>query len=184
MTTVEQTAGLVLERLILSLLDFPREAELEPVAMPSRINWKLVTNINDAGKVIGIKGAHAKALQFVAGRMGDQMGQEWRLAILDPKEGQRTGPRAATPPPLHFSPASDVQLLSDVLTFCTDQLYAINAEESGGASWTFRVTPRDWSAQEAIADRGGSGELLADALAVLFRAVGRRQGVGYKVEVG
>ncbi len=183
MTTEAMTAGAVLERLILSLLDNPREAELRPTLLPSRINWTLSVNIDDAGKVIGIKGAHARALQHLTGRMGDRFGQVWTLRILDPEEGPRGERRANTPPPVHFSPAADLNLLGTVLTAATGCVYTIDHRADGGAAWILRVTPADWAAQEALVDKqAADGEALIAVLGTLFRAVGRRQGVGYRVE--
>jgi predicted RNA-binding protein YlqC (UPF0109 family) len=183
MTNEEQRAGAILERLILSLLDHPRELDLIPEVLKRRINWGAKVNINDAGKLLGIRGAHFKALRHVVGRMGDRLGSVWTLAFIDPDDGPRGKYSPDVPPPLNFSPTADLHLLAEVLTACTGQTYAIASDPDGGAAWAVRITPRDWEAQEALVDKQASdGEALVAVLGTLFRAIGRRQGVGYRVE--
>lgn len=185
MTTAEQTTGAILERLILALVDHPQDAELEAITLPSRINWRLRVNINDAGKVIGKKGAHVIALKLLIAKMGDRLGQVWDLKVIDPEEGRREVSAARLVPVSgHHSPTADAAMLDDLLEAVTGNTYAIAANATGAADFTFTITPNDWPAHEALVDKAaGTEETLIAAIGTLYRAVGRRQGVGYAVEV-
>lgn len=187
--TKEENAGAVLERLILSLLDEPRKAEVVPTRLPQRVNVVVRTDVNDFGKVAGKKGAHVRALRHVARMIGDRLGEVWTLAQdPNPTGGDRVWNQTDRTPPGRgeHSPTADAHLLAEILGAATGQTYAVNvAAGDMAATWAFTVTPRDWAAHEALVDKGGpEGEALVASLGTLFRAVGRRQGVGYVVEVG
>lgn len=181
---LDNSAG-ALERLISALLDDPRKLELDANRLPRRVNWRLRVDINDAGKVIGKKGAHVKALALVVSRLGDRLGEVWTLKVEDPEEGPRGEPRRDASPPDHFSPAADLELLSDLLACLVGRGFELDVVADGSADWVFRVAAATFGEHEALVDKrqDEAGETLIGALGTLFRAVGRRQGVGYRVEI-
>lgn len=186
MNPEEEKAAAALERLVAALLDHPRKLEFDATRLPSRVNVRVRVDVEDAGKVIGIKGAHVKALQLVAARLGDRLGQLWALRVDDPEEAPRPGKKQDAPPAASFDPFVDVQLLSEVLACLIGLGFTCDyrRDPGSGDAWTFVVVPAGFAEHETLVDKApGSEETLVAALGTLFRAVGRRQGVGYKIEL-
>ena len=56
---------LLLTQLLKAIIDHPEDLRIETKEFQGRIEWRVRVHIDDQGKVIGKKGAHIKALQFL-----------------------------------------------------------------------------------------------------------------------
>lgn len=179
----ETAAGDALQDLIRALASEPDRIDLEVAVLPRRLNFFVRPPINDAGKLIGKQGTHVAALSVVAAAMGDRFDAEWTFHVREPEDGARR-PRV-TPPadPARHDPTADLDLLRRVLEACGGPGYEVGAEPEGDAAWAFVVRSETHAEHEVLAgQRPPNGETLVSALGTLFRAVGRRQGVAYRIQ--
>lgn len=186
MTNEDQRARLIC-RLVESIIDNSRALELEAQPMTRRVNWRAKVNVNDAGKLIGKKGAHLKSIRVLVGLMGQHFGEVWRFDVVDPDEAEivEKDPIAPATAALYDTrPARE--LLVDVLeTFCAERP-GIVSEVNADAEIVFTIQPKSVRDYETLVEGYNLGrEQLTPvaALGTLFRAYGRQQGVTFRVEV-
>lgn len=187
MTNNERRAPLI-ARLITGLIDDDKGLELEAVNLPRRVNWRAQVDINDTGKVIGKKAAHLYSLRVMITLMGARFGEEWRLEVMDPEEGERVN-RPARPQDPNFDPAGLVDFLGQILDAILSENATIQAEPAemdGLQGHLLRIHARAMKDYEILATAIPVGrETLTPvaALGTLFRAYGRQLGAHVWVEV-
>lgn len=186
----EELCSPIIERLLCALVDDQRSVELQANCLPGRINWSWIVDVNDTGKVIGKSGVHLRALQLVVELMGKVPGEEWRAKPEDPVGVERSR-RPDTETPLTHSALGDYALLMEILTALKINV----AGKMGGTikdGFTFTLTGQQvqhhealLEAHEAIYERNQKEREplnLLGALGTIFRAIGRRQGVRYRID--
>lgn len=188
--THDETCSPVIERLVAALVDDQRAVELDANVLPGRVNWSFRVDVNDAGKVIGRNGTHLRALQLVIERMGAATNEEWRTASQDPV-GLERARRPYAEEPRNHDAGDDWKLLCEVLV-----ALGINATVTPTGSiadgYNFQVRGDGVQDHEALLDaheaiysrnqKERDPLNVLGALGTLFRAIGRRQGVRYRIE--
>lgn len=173
-------------RLVCALVDERAALTVTPQELPARVNWLIDgVSVDDFGKVLGRRGAHFQALRVVAARIGDRLEEMWTVPPMpDPPARRRETPADVPPNPAH-SPAADLLLLQDVVLAAVGPGCTVGVVKAGSADWRFTLFPQTYGEHEALVEKGGlpPGEPLVAALGTLMRAVGRRQGAGYVVEI-
>lgn len=183
MTNEDQRAPLIV-RIIEAIIDDARSLELDTEPLTRRVNWRAKVNVNDAGKLIGKKGAHLKAIRVLVGLMGQHFGEVWHVSVDDPDEGP-IHEKPPIEPAANYNPALASQFLLEILeTFLADAP-EIGVERAGD-EFLFVIRPRNVGDYEKLVEEYNLGrEQLAPvaALGTLFRAYGRQQGVTLRIEV-
>ncbi len=186
----EETASPIIERLLLALVDDPRAVQLEANCLPGRVNWSFRVDVNDTGKVIGKGGTHLRAIQLIIELMGKAAREEWHAKPNDPT-GKSRERRPDTEPPESHSPFSDCSLLGSLLA-----LMRINTkvEATGNVAdgFVFKIRCVQFQDHDALLDMHAAiysrNQMereplnLIGALGSLFRSIGRRQGVRYRID--
>lgn len=188
----DETCAPLIERLLQALIDDKRSLFLEANCLPGRINWSFRVDVNDTGKVIGSKGTHLRALQLLIELMGKRADEQWCGLSIDPTGVERPSHPATDASKAH-STEEDWKLLCELLV-----ALGINATVTPAGSvesgYTFRVEGsrvQDHEAllepHEAIYKRNQMSRdplNVVGALGTLFRSIGRRQGVRYRIDSG
>jgi predicted RNA-binding protein YlqC (UPF0109 family) len=188
MTDPEQSLA-AFRRLVCAILDHPDELRVDVNEGDGYLridaSWAAEP---DQGKLVGEMGTHARALWFVLQTMGERVGGRWQFKVRFP---ERTGPR---PPkgrnaerPAKHSHEADLVVLIEVVDACLGQPLAVAAHPEGQpGDVCFRIVPStresDTVLREQVEFHNRQTTLVAE-LGTLFRAIGRRQGVNYRVEV-
>lgn len=185
----EEFCSPIIERLLCALVDDQRAVELQANCLPGRINWSWIVDINDTGKVIGKSGVHLRALQLVIEVMGQVANEEWCAKPEDPIGVERER-RPDTPTPATHNALAAYGLLLDVLTAMQIKVDGcVSGTIKDGFNFILRsngVQHHDAMTEprEAIYERNQKERApltLEAALGTIFRAIGRRQGVRYRI---
>lgn len=176
--------------LVEALLEEPTALVLDLIeAEPDAILTVLKVDDCDRGKLIGSDASHIRATRFIAATIGKRLGGEWNFRADLPAPPRNRGPRppdARRPDKApHEKPTRVV--LERILEACLASPASINAKPGAlPGDFVFRIVPanqadsHDLFAEEPFDNRTLT---LVDALGTLVRAIGRRQGVNYRVEV-
>lgn len=187
--THEDARRELIEALLTALIDDPRRLTLEARVLPRRVNWRAKVDINDTGKLIGQKASHIKALRAVVGALGSRFGEDWRLDVEEPDDGDRR-PVVRTPDASSYDVAPALTLLRDVLAALLEA-EAFVSVEGGGSSYNLKVEAvlvQDYEvlATPVLCDydpRRPEQMTPVAALGTLWRAIGRQGGASLTVEV-
>lgn len=178
----------LIARLINGLIDDDQGLALEAVGLPRRVNWRAQVDINDTGKLIGKKAAHLYSLRVLITLMGARYGEDWRLEVLDPEEGERSE-RPPIPHAKNFDPAPLIELLSMILDAILAESATIQTERAskdGQDVHLLRVQAKSMADYEKLVTAvivGREQLTPVAALGTLFRAYGRQRGAHIWVEV-
>lgn len=176
----------LLRRLILAMLDEPEGLVVDVVEdLPKREIRILNAAEFDRRKIIGKDAAHIVALRYIAHRLGRGIDEQWNLVSRFPAMKPRgDGEPGRTPKPDRHSITPDLELITEILIALFAEPPSL-AVKIGDGDYVFQVTPMtqaDAAALWAI-DEFDHRELnLLTELGTLFRSIGRRQGVTYRVE--
>ena len=186
MTATDRSAEL-LSRLLEGLLDDPRRLELDATPLPRRVNWRVKVSFNDAGKLCGKGGEHIKSLIVLVRLLGERHGEQWILEVLDPDQGERVENLPIPDAPAHL-PGESLRLLYELLAEILTAPAVVKVTQTGGKPLVFNFEIRPANVQDyellVTAVPVQRTELTpVAALGTLFRALGRQQGVSYRVEV-
>lgn len=181
----------ILSRLIASLLDEGTPFTFYPKYEDGATEFKLEVPPEFMGAFIGEGGHHFRALCLIFDVMGKEVGQKWTLDLLEP-EFPKAMNRPHSPPETHDE-SDDALLLADLLDAC-----GVNADvlARGGiaAGYDFDIHPDTRADLSALlgphaakfkrTKRGSSPINLLVALRTIWRAIGKGQGVEYRVNAG
>lgn len=184
-----ETDHALLTDLVLALINYPQDLRITARPLTDgdgrhwRTDWTIQPNINDAGKIIGKKGAHVKALKRVMELLGERKGMRYVLRV-DNGAGERQPEIERQPAGPAFSPADHHDLLLRLLEAILDETPAVEGTATPGAVmvFLFRIKAANRRDDELLAEVPAIGLSLVDALAVLFKAAGHRAGAYFKVE--
>lgn len=188
----DETNAPVIEGILRALCDNPRAVELTARSLPGRVNWFFRADVNDMPKIVGKDGAHIRALQLTVDLMGQAVGEEWRIDYDKNPPGERRGrqPNAVTPD--HHATAPDLDSLQQALSV-SGIVANITADGSPASEFTFTLHPTRHQDSDALLtmhealythnQRECEPLNLLGALGTLFRSIGRRQGVKYRLVV-
>lgn len=182
--TLAEEATFLLRRLIESLIDMPRDLQIDYRELRDRVEWRVVPNINDHGKVVGKGGAHIKAIKFLMAEIGIQHFTQF-VVMLEEGPGER-GPdpvrRPATPT---YSVTPAKTLLEDILAALFDEAPRVEVVREG-PHFEFRITTyrvQDHDQLQPPIAGDDDAESIITSLATLFNASAKRDGVLFKLEV-
>lgn len=192
MTDQIETAAEVIKRLIAALCDQPNEVEVYASETADGVAWSFSTDTNDMAKVMGQRGAHLRALQLIVEQMGMavEFTEEWTLNPLvgtgteRPRRGDIDRPEA-------HDPSQDMKLLNEILAALAVAAY-VRAPGSPESGFLFAVEPSSRQDEatlrqphEAVYPKTHPMEReplqLIGALATVWRSIGRKQGVRYRL---
>jgi len=192
MTSLETTHAL-LEDLLLSLVDKEGALTLRANEHTGRIDWTVGVDINDITKIIGKGGAHMRAIRLIVDLMGRAKNpvEIWNFEHDEPEEGLRHRREDMEQPNFH-DPEDDTILLSEILSAIgVDCSVAVSGAIAGG--FDFSIRPHSQAANQALLEpheaiykrwqKEREPLNLAAALGTLWRAVGKKNGVRYRVSV-
>lgn len=186
------SCGPVIESLLCAMVDDPRAVQVDarPVP-PKRVNWRLCVDVNDYGKMVGLNGVTIRAIKLLIEAMGSHAGEEWVTIAVDPTGEDRAKRRIADKPPSH-DPGPDVRLLGDILR-AADIGATTHVTGNVDSGFNVLLVPSSQQALAALEEqheaiysrnqRERSPLTLVAALNAVFRAVGGRQGVNYRISV-
>ncbi len=187
MTDPEQSLA-AFRRLVEALVDFPAELQ---VNVSEGDGWLRVDVSGaaacDQGKLVGTMGTHARALSFALNAMGSRYGEKWVFKVRFPDSGPR--PARGRPPerPKDHDDTKDLATLSDAVEACLGEPLTMGAIPEGEpGDRVFRLVPASRAADTSLrepVDFHNRPSNLVEELGTLFRAIGLRQGVNYRIEV-
>lgn len=183
----------VLERLISSLCDNPREVEVRRSSLKGREAWVFNCAADDIGKVVAKRGVRLRALRLIVAVAGLQRQEDWHLSPAEEAKGERTpgGSAPAEIPELHNA-LPDLNLLQDLLN---ELKIAAHIEVQGDVDHGFRFSIAPVLIQDNTALLEPYAALysqsqpetqplnLISALGCVWRSVGARAGVRYGVQI-
>ena len=180
-----------LEKLLASLLDSPNQLEFGASVLPGRTNFTMRTTAAMAGRLVGYRGAHLRALRLIAQLIGRELGQEWHLKMEDP-EDMRREPRKRDEIPEDHDCTDDALMLADLLeALGVSATVDFNGGIAGG--FDFYIQPETQEDNAALLDpHEATFEAnqpdktpmnLMQALRLLLKAIGKKSGVTYRVEI-
>lgn len=177
----EEATGLLV-RLLELLIDYPRDLTVEPREHRGMIQWLVVANCNDIGKIVGKNGRHAKAIQYLMREIGQRHDCQMvvRIEPDGPGERQPEAPRR-TPDPT-YSPAIHLQLLRDLLDALLDEKPTVACLRTPPL-YDFSIRPAAIQDFDRLQPLVEGQESVIGSLATLFNAAGRRDGVIFRLEV-
>lgn len=180
-----------LERLVSSLLTDPDGMLFTGSVLNQRVNFTLSASIRDFGGLVGQNGSHLRALQLIAEQMGKVQGSQWVVRLEEP-EGERQPAYPKTPPPQHHSSTEDEDTLDELLlALGITAMVAVQGDIPNG--YVFTICPFAQQDKDALEtphpaiyspnQRETKPLSLVAAIGTLTRAIGRRQGVSYQVQI-
>lgn len=180
------TAAL-LRSLIELLVDRPADLTVDYRMMHGRVDFIVMPNINDQGKVVGKQGAHVKALKFLLARIGESAGQQYVLRLDEDPWGKREPEKPKPEAPPTYSYAKHLMVLGDILKAFHPEWTDVSVTAVPGQRYVFRIsTASGLDYGLLVSQRQGGefeGQSLVTALGTLYRAAGLRDGVEMRIEV-
>lgn len=177
----------LLRRLLEAFIDHPSDLTVDAKELPGRVDWKIKVHADDYGKVAGRQGAHIQALQFIVSKLGEVIGEDFRLALREPDPGPRRG-RSPEKKARSYDPSDASLLLQELLGEILQlppQVEVDQAETPDGyLLFTFKIKPELHQDHDALIahDEMFEGQTLIAALQTLFRAYANREGVIFQLE--
>lgn len=185
---IAEEASDLLRRLIETIIDHPRDLEIDYRLLHGRADFRVMPNINDQGKVVGKMGAHIKALKLLMSLIGERHGQQFVLRLEEDTQGTRLPDPVRRPAAPTYSCTAHKQLLSDILIAILDEAPVVSVERDmtgGSALYVFKIEAQRVQDYErlVVPSEDQDGQTVISALGTLFRAAGLRDGVAFRVEV-
>jgi predicted RNA-binding protein YlqC (UPF0109 family) len=176
----------LIRRLLEAFIDHPTALIVDAKELPGRVDWKVKVHADDYGKVAGRQGAHIQALQLIVTCLGATIGEDYRLALLEPDPGPRRG-RSPEHRARSYEPISAVLLLQDILGEILESDPVVEVAESTAADgtlcFTFRIKPASQQDRATLCESPEPGEpTLITALGALYRAYANKDGVTFILE--
>lgn len=177
----------LLRSLIELLVDRPLDLEVDYRMMSGRVDFLVLPNINDQGKVVGKMGAHVKALKFLLARIGDAAGQQFVLRLDEDTAGRREPEKPKPVASEKYDYMPHLRVLKWLMCGLNARTVDVSVTIEPGAKYDFRLSTVSYVEYEVLAGLQSGGEFdgqsLLAALNTLFRAAGLRDGVEMRIEV-
>lgn len=186
-----ETRAVPIERLLVSLLGDRSQLAFSCSILPGRCVFRVGTSAALMGRLVGYNGTHLRSLQLIAQLIGNTMEQEWVMKLEEPTDTRRV-PKQAKPDPDEHDATDDALLLADVLEACG---VSANVESRGGIAGGFDldIIPSRQEDNAALLDphealftegqRDRAPLNLVTALRSIMRAVGKAQGIEYRIQI-
>lgn len=193
MTTDQLTenAAALFRGLIELLIDYPQNLVITPHAICDvhgkhwRTDWEVCPDVNDAGKIIGKAGAHVKALKRIVEMVGEADRLRYVLRVVE-GTGERRPEIVRKLAGPDYSSDKHGQILAEVLAAAGIDAQVVGTlEHKTPMTFGLEIQPTNRLARENLTEEPFSTRApsLLNALAVLFKAAGHRDGAVYRVEV-
>lgn len=148
--------------------------------------WTLKGHLEDEGMLVGSRGSHVDALDFLVRQFGEAEGKRWSfLLVTRPKVG---GPRPHEQHRDDFKhdprPSQDLltQIVAEVVAGAFDVAVTRSMDPELTFSFAIRVRdPEDFARLVKPARAGGPS--IITALGTLFRAIAKKKQVRYQLDV-
>lgn len=178
----------LLRRLLEACVVHPNDLSVEYYAMRNRVDWKIRANVNDQGRLVGKRGAHIQAVQFLMRELGVRDGNKYVVTLESDGVGERKlGDEDYFAPSIQKTNAMTIELLAAVLKEFLDEDAKIEIFNriAEGDGVLFRINPVRMQDYEALVSPpdGRSNQTLLTELGTLFRAIGRGWGINLSLEV-
>lgn len=188
MTTdeISEDVCLMLRRVIDTMIDHPRDLNINYRLMRGRMDLHVRPNINDQGKIVGKGGAHIKALKFLMAQLGERHGQQIVVFLHEDESGTRLPDPVRPAGSPTFDTSAHQELLQDLLTALLEEPAIITVHKEAGfaqPAFVFCIEARRIQDYERLVPGEEGGQSLITELGTLFRAAGYRDGVSFRLEV-
>lgn len=190
----------LLHSLISALVMNERGIEIDCLPGVHRVRWKIRVTLDDHGMLVGKRGAHVKAINYLVAMIGAKAAQRFDIWAEEPYDiGRAPEDRARPTPPEVFDPTEATCLMQEVLDILCEQSPALTVETrpikiidrkdelSPQVIAFFTIRPLTHDDMDTI--RGEHGSRPEDrmsteaAIGTLWRAMGKRVGVEFTVSV-
>lgn len=178
---------LALKWLLEAMLDEPSALAVEIDDTSPGVLFLRITDAaeGDRAKLIGLGGAHIRALRFIAHRLGQNCGERWDLVSRIPNLVSRNNQRGRKPDrPVDHNPSNDSAALHAVLTaLLVEAPRLLTAPDNGDYIMKIEAKSHaDLDALHTVETFDNRPLNLLTELGTLLRSIGGRQGVLYRVE--
>lgn len=186
MTSQNDKNAALLRALISRFVDHPEALEIARHEGPGSCYWTVKGHPEDEGKLIGTGGSHVKALDFLVRILGRAQGQRFTFRLISEGEPSRRASRDSQAESYEHGPTMVLLAkLLDAFGFG----YSLEAFPSPGQpdtlTFVFMVTPRSVAVYRilTVPPEGQDGLTLIESIGCLFRAIARKDGICFHVEV-
>lgn len=184
--TDETEDGLRLIRdIVLTMVSDKHRVALSAKEHSGAAYFQLRVSRADHATMVGRSGSHISAFKAICSAMGARAGADWRLALLEPEEGQRKGPyqlAVAT----NYDPRKATELLERIaFALCSGQV-RVNCDKNpvvvDPMVYNFTIECREPLDQTHLVHiNSDTGESLIAQIGTLYRCYGARDGVRFTV---
>jgi predicted RNA-binding protein YlqC (UPF0109 family) len=188
MTETEQTTKALLRDLAAAMTKRPDKINVEcHSSVEGTVFWEMTCAPEDRGKLIGARGSHARAFAFLVAKMGAAEGERWEFK-LETERGESVSEPPVARPKWH-DPKPAHELLDRALAELPLRQFAVEAprpDESDPLFFHFDIRVPDKGDRYALIGQerhGDASQSVLNALGTLFRAMGRKLGVAYQINV-
>lgn len=180
----------LLRDLVAALCSKPEEARVDYIPGEGDLGaFRVKVADCDTGRVFGRDFSHLFALKFIVQRMAARARARWSLSIADRAPGAGDERSEYPPPPQAYDPEGARALLEDAVNAVISDNASVaagNGHKPHNFVFTIRADTRDGAAEltTPFSVTGAREPLSAQsALGTLWRAIGRQEGVTFRVEV-
>ena len=186
-TTTQETLA-ALREIVEGVIDHPDRLKITADEFAGSVFWTIRAAAEDVPKLVGRRGKHVRALALFLELCGKNAGETYRFKLLEPEDElrkQANADRVAAA----YDPGPAAALLARAAGLAADSDVRVDVNEQVGAeprSYRFLAHVADAEAlsRALFADpQRHEPRSLAEALAMLWAARGRRDGVRIAVEV-
>lgn len=167
-----------------------RPSEIALVANPSAdgsVYWAMQGASDDEGILIGAAGTHVNALKFLVEELGAANEGVWTFRLITegrPRQRTTNGHRDG----LMHDPKPARDLLSRLIAEFVEDEFAVEIAPPNGPvnnlSFTFKVRVRDAADYRRLTiPKTADGYAIVSALGTLFRAIAKKAGARYQIDV-
>lgn len=187
---IEQQAS-NLERVISAMLGERERFDFRATFLAGRTDFHVGAPAACMGTLVGVGGANLRALSLLTEILGRQLDQQWLLVLEEPEDERRI-PLQPDPTPEDHDASDDCLLLSDILESCGVEC-AVHVQGGIAGGYDFTLLPETQKEEAALTDnhpaiyrrtkRGSQPISLLFALGVIWKCLGKRQGVNYRISI-
>ena len=178
-----------LRKVIEGFIDHPDKLLLVATEHDGSVFWTLRGAGDDQPKLVGRRGKHVRAIRILIEHCGRRADEVYRFKLFEPEDGERkeeNQDRIATA----YDPEPARALLERAAALALGSPVQVTAHETAGQRppfYRFRAHVADLHALNLLVEEDESGQnpcSLFEALAMLWAARGRKDGVRIAVETG
>ena len=176
----------LLHDILYLLIEYPRDIKVTYKLQVGRIEFEVMPNINDQGRVVGRDGAHIKALQCILARIGHKFDQQIVVELKEDQNGRRIFEPVRAPNGLTVGCTDAGRVLGDIAAAVSEEEARIRIDrtlENGKVIFTLGIYPASKADYDNLMAPGPDGMSVYEAAGVLYKAVGKRNGIEIKVDI-